>query len=366
MSIEVSLSRYSDINEDIVRQWADLEWRAVDGNPYLSPYFVLPGIKYLTRNNKPIFLTVKNKISNVNKLVGFGVFEYSIGTRHFPLPHLKAYRTPHSYLGGLLIDDEYMQTSLDAIFDYIKKSKSIFGVEFINRVDNTELSRKIILSINKYNMQPCLDQRKSRAILIPNKITGNYIETHFSGKYRKSLQRQYRLLYKFGDVRWNVVYGRQVDDRVVDQFLRLEHMGWKGEERTSLLSNPNNEKFFREMIGAFSKDDRVFFTELSVNSEVIASTSNLISSKMGYAFKIGWDPKFAQVSPGILNEYELIKEVAKLFPNLECIDSGANEGSFIEKLWHDHYIVISEIIATKYIAKKVMGFFNYLRKIKDK
>ena len=37
----------SEITDRLVSAWVDLESRAIEANAYLSPYFVLPAIKYL-------------------------------------------------------------------------------------------------------------------------------------------------------------------------------------------------------------------------------------------------------------------------------------------------------------------------------
>ncbi|MBI5307188.1 MAG: GNAT family N-acetyltransferase [Planctomycetes bacterium] len=364
VNIKINILRCNDIGNDIVNQWSDLEGRAAYGNAFLSPNFILPAVKYLTPDNAPLFLIVTKTTNIENKMIGMGIFEYSLGTKKFPLPHLKAYRTPHSYLGGLLIDDENMQISLDAIFRYINKSRYLFGIEFVDHVEDTELARNIEISAMKYNMDWYLDKRKKRAILVPHKIDQNYIALHYPSKRMKSIRRKYNYLSKLGEVLWSITSGRRVDESVIDRFLQLEHMGWKGEEGSSLLSNPNNEIFFREMIGNFLRNEQAFFTELSVNDQVVASTSNLISSKVGFAFKLGWDIKFAQASPGILNEFEFLKNGAILFHDLKYIDSGAEEGSFMENIWPDRIILRSGIYAKNNIAKPVMKVFNSIRKYK--
>ena len=142
-------------------------------------------------------------------------------------------------------------------------------------------------------------------------------------------------------------------------------MGWKAEEKTSLLRR-RQDQFFREMIDGFARHGRAFFTELTLGNKVIASTSNLISGNAGFAFKIGWDTGLARMSPGILNEAEFIRNVPDLFPDLEYIDSGAEEGSFIENLWSDRQTLVSGFYATKKLSGTILNGLNTLRGIRDR
>lgn len=363
MNIEVGLLDYCDLNDDIISKWADLEERVSCGNAFLSPNFILPAIKYLTPEKNPIFLIANKSSDKEDIIIGLGIFEFSIGTKRFPLPHLKAYRTAHSYLGGVLVDGDHMQLTLDIIFRYLDETRYIFGIEFIDHVDGTELARRIEDSSSKYNMNWCQYRKKERAVFIPEKIDSNYFITHYSSNKRKALRRKYKYLSKLGEVRWDVVAGSRVNEEVIDRFLRLEHMGWKGEDGSSMLSNPKDERFFREMIGNFANKQRAFFTELSLGDKVIASASNLVSSRIGFGFKIGWDINFSNASPGILNDYEFIKSGVNHFRNLEYIDSGAEEGSYIESIWLDRINLVSGIYSPNNIGKPVMNILNAVRKI---
>lgn len=288
--MKVNILRYNELDEDIIGQWSDLELRSADGNAYLSPHFVIPAIKYLTPAAAPVFLIVTKRTGSKTILTGLGIFEYSRGTIGFPLPHLKAYRSRHSFLGGLLVDEQHIQPTLNALFTYLQSARNVFGIEFVDLIESTALAEQIDVAARQCKMPWFLDRKRQRAVLMPPKIDQEYIETHLSQKNSKSLRRDYKYLSKFGDVRWNLVRGREVDKAVIDRFLQLEHMGWKGKNGTSLLSNSGNEKFFCEMVGNFSRHDRVFFAELRVNDRVISSTANLLSSKAGYALKSGGIP----------------------------------------------------------------------------
>jgi hypothetical protein len=146
--------------------------------------------------------------------------------------------------------------------------------------------------------------------------------------------------------------------------LELEHTGWKKAKNSSLLSHAKDEAFFREMMNGFAQSDRAFFTELSMNGKVIASTSNLISGVAGFAFKIGWDEAFSKLGPGILNEVEFMKYFPELLPKIRYVDSGAENGSFIEKLWPDQISLVSGFYLSNPRMKPLFQGIDFIRKVK--
>ena len=362
---EVKALNRSDLNSDLIHQWEGLERRSIEGNAYLSPHFILPAIKYLTQSKEIYFIAIFLVTENKKKLTGLGVFEYCYGSRQFPLPHLKSFNSIHTYLSGLLIDAEFVDLTLTAFFKFIQKfPKSCCGIEFIKRPDQTALAKRIDFVAKHLCIRWYQYNHKKRAILIPKNMSQETIDTLFSKRKKKNLRHCKNVLMKMGDVEWNYIPGDKVDENCIDRFLQLENMGWKSEEGSSLLANSDYAMFFREMVAGFSKNNQVFFTELLVNGRSIASTVNLLSGNLGFAFKIGWDSEFAAASPGILNEIEFIKEVAALLPQIDYIDSGAEEGSFIEEIWSDHYSLLSGFFLTKSHYKIVIYVFNFARHIK--
>ena len=364
MKLRVNLLSFHDMDEDMIKQWYDLEMRSKDGNAYLSPSFILPAIKYLTPSRTPSFMTVTKISDSTSVLIGLGIFEYSAGTKYFPFPHLTAYRTLYSFVNRLLIDDEHIQASIDAIFNFTKSMHGIFGIELFDVIENSELSRQLDTASIYSGMPYYLYNRKKRSIITPKNVYDNDVQNSSTCKKRRSFRKEYKYLSKIGTVQWKIVSGHQVDEIVISRFMEIENMGWKGEGKTSLLSNPDDERFFRETIRNFSRNDRVFFTELMVNDKVISSTANFISSHAGYAFKTGMDPAFAKGAPGKINDLELVKNADKLFFQFDYIDSGAEEGSYIDEIYPGHYVLRSGIFATKKAVVPVMDILGIMRRLK--
>ena len=363
---QIRVLNHHELTTKDIQQWSDLELRTADGNPYLSPHFILPAVKYLTPGAGPLFVFAEKISGNTHLLTGVGVFERSSGTKRFPLPHVKAYRSPHSYLTGLLIDTELSEPTAEAFFKFFCRPNSpYYGIEFENLAKDTGPTQLLDTIASRLKIPWIEHERKNRAILIPEKAGAASLERHVSSRRMKSIRRNYRLIEELGEMHWRVLVGDQVGSDCINNFLDLENTGWKQGEKTALRSQSNHELFFHEMISGFARQGQAFFTELSLNDEVIASTANLISGQVGYAFKIGWNAKLAHVSPGVLNEVEFVKHAPRIFPFLKYIDSGAEEGSFVDKLWADRCTLVSGFYATKTLGKQVLSAIEHARRGKQ-
>ena len=365
MDLKIKVLECSELNDQDIKRWCELEERSIEQNAFLSPYFILPALKYLPPRGKPMILFIETGAGNTRDFLGVGVFERSPRTVQLPTPHLKAYRSPHTYLTGLLIDKQYFREATDAFFSFFHNSREDWcGVEFVNRRKDSELASQFDIAASQLGICWFEYSSQQRPILLPKRSGDANIRTFMSKVKRKTLRQHLRRLNDLGEVQWRVVRGQEIEPACINIFLELEHMGWKKERGSSLLSDASHEAFFREMMNGFAQVGRAFFTELSVDGKVISSTSNLISGSAGFAFKIGWDEAFSKLGPGILNEVEFVKYFSELFPDIKYMDSGAEDGSYLEKLWPEHVSIVSGFYLSNPAKKPLLQGINFIRKVK--
>lgn len=365
MDLTTKVLEYHELTDQHIKRWCELEERSIEQNAYLSPYFMLPALKHFPPRGKPIFVFIEKRTNIETELMGVGVFECSPRTVQLPALHLKAYRSPHTYLTGLLIDKQYFKETTDAFFSFFHDSRANWcGVEFVSRKKESELASQFDIAASQFDIGWFEYSSQRRPILLPERSGDANMKTTLASKTRKSLRQHLRRLNDLGKVQWRVVRGQEIEPACINIFLELEHMGWKKERGSSLLSHASHEAFFREMMNGFSQAGRAFFTELSINGKVISSTSNLISGSAGFAFKIGWDETFSKLGPGILNEVEFIKYFSELLPNIKYVDSGAEDGSYLEKLWPDHVSMVSGFYLSNPAMKPLLQGINFMRKVK--
>jgi len=365
MGLTIHVLEYNGLTDQHIKRWCELEQRSIEQNAYLSPYFILPALKHFPLRGKPIFVFVEKGTNNATELMGVGVFECSPRTIKLPVPHLKIYKCPYAYLTGLLVDKQHFKETTNAFLSFFHDSRVDWcGVEFLNRRKESELASQLDIAASQFEICWIEYESQRRPILLPERTGDVNMKTVLSNKRRKILRQNLRRLSELGKVEWRVVVGQEIEPASIDTFLELEHMGWKKEKGCSLLSHSNHEAFFREMMNGFAQAGRAFFTELSMNGKIIASTCNLISGCAGFAFKIGWDEAFSKFGLGILNEVEFLKHFPEHFPDIQYVDSGAEEDSFIEKLWTDHISIVSGFYVSNQAMKPLIQGLNFLRKVK--
>jgi len=182
------------------------------------------------------------------------------------------------------------------------------------------------------NFKPLLTETTPRAILRPADCESHLHDKALARRIR-DLDRRQRRLCQLGELDWRCHRTDGIPAESIEAFLALENMGWKGEERSSLRSRPEDEAFFHEMVAAFASERRVIFAELTLDGVPIASICNLVSGNVGFCFKIGWNPAFRSTSPALINELEFVRNAATCFGDIEYFDSCASAQSFINELW---------------------------------
>ncbi len=340
-----------EIDPEFIDQWLELEKNALEANAFHSPHFIIPLLQHVMPDENPIFVAVYLRNSEKDKLVGLGIFlvHGNKDCPSYPRKHKASfYCLDHCYLGGLMIDSSCPDVTIEAIFNYFREHSKQWGsVLFQDIPGDGEIFA--LMSQSKALVGSWTGLREVKRAYLPIAESGeDYINRQLSSKKRADLRRLRRRLGEQGELEWRCLVGKQVDSCHIDDFLKLEHAGWKSDKGSSLLSHEADTRFFTDTVQRFAASDRALFTELRLSGKTIASTCNFISGNAAFAYKLGWDPAYSKFSPSILNLISLTENIQNHCSQLEYFDSGSVEGSFIDKLWKDRRILVN-------------GFFSFSR-----
>lgn len=314
-----------------IRRWSALEARTAEPNAYLSPHFVLPALKHLPEHAHATITLVEHAAggsAQAGELVAVGVFQPTRASRLLPVPHGVAFSGRYVNQSGILLDAGAAGPALAALADHL-------GADGGLEIPQCWADGTLAALAAGRDLQGVVHHdsaNDSRAVLYPPLAGGQLQAMQHSGRIH-TLDRHLRRLRRLGDVSWRCHRGQNLPASAVEDFLRLEHAGWKGEQGSSLHSHAHDEAFFREMVAAFAAEGRAIFTELSLGGRAIASICHFVSGRMAFSFKLGWDPAFKSYSPGLLNEIELMRHAEEAFADIDCFDSGSDPSGFINALW---------------------------------
>jgi len=352
------------IVERDVAAWSALEDRALEPNAYLSPYFVLPAIRRLAPRTSPAIVFVERSAAGRTELLAVGVFVEAAPNVHTPVRRLATHWSKYAPLGGLLLHRDHAVQAFGALLDYVKQTAPDCKlIELAPVWNDGPMTGADGIIARCCGVEPVAVDTVPRAILVLSKCQ-SYLESRLLSQRIRDLGRRMRRLRERGEVSWHCHWRNGVPAAAIESLLALEHMGWKGTAHSSLRSHPADEAFFREMIAGFASERRAVLTELTLDGTPIACSSNLLSGKTGFAFKIGWHPDFRTFSPGWINELEFMQRAPAEFPGCDYFDSGARPDSFINELWPDRRALSTLLVPTQLSGRVAIAALTPLRRLK--
>jgi len=359
-SFRVEVLGKSELDQAFLEQWSELEANALEANAFQSQHFIIPALRYLTPAIAPTFVAIYLRQSRADKLVALGTFQQSPGVLNYPRKHKLAYSCLHSFLGGILVANDYADAVIEVMFEFFKRHKNTWhAVQFRQIPGDGELFQLMTKASNSLGYSWRTTGKTERAYLPLEGCAKSCISEFISSKRLANMRRLKRRLGEKGKLEWRCLKGKQVDSRVISDFLKLEDAGWKGEQGSSLLSNDAERRFFNEMTRGFVNAGQALFTQLRLDGKPIAVTSNYVSGNAAFAFKLGWDPEYAKFSPSVLNILSFTECARDHCYGLEYVDSGSKKDSFIDKLWSGRrtlvtgYFTFSE--SAKFLLESIQG-----------
>ena len=332
MQSQIRILSPCQLTRQDIQHWLDLESRALEHNIYLSPHFLIPAARYLDPDKKILLVCLERLAAGNPTMMGLVALTLNFGNTKVPGPYLDSYMSRHSFLGTPLIDKAHAPQIIAQLLRYLgQRFRHCLGMVW-NKVNlDGDLAQLLADAVSRKQMAFEVMDQFDRPMLFPQDCTPERIKTELGKRHHKS-GRCLRRLGEQGKVDW-VAYRKNLPASSVDSFLRLEDAGWKGDNGSSLLADPAQEIFLRKMVLGFASADRALFTELRLNDQPIASTSNFVSGTEGFAFKVGWDPEYRKYGVGILNEIELMRHAPDICGDLKQIDSGSYATGYMAELW---------------------------------
>ncbi len=352
-----------EISARDIAAWEDLERRAAEPNAFLSPHFAVPALRHLEAKGAVQVVLVERTPGGCPELAGVGLFRRALASKRFPVPHLAAHRTRHSFLGGMLVDANHIDATLDAMLEHVNRwVPAVGGLKFPGAWADGALASSLTRHAGKTWIFAD-DLESQRPVLKLSDATSICSGADFRRR-TKGWSRRWKRLQEAGTVSTRVYRAGTIPEEVIETFLDLEHRGWKGAEGSSLRANQADESFFRETVANFARHERALFTQLLLDGTPIASTSNFIAGSWAFAFKIGWDPRYRQFSPGTLCELELMRCAESALPDVHVFDSCTDVRSYVAELWPDRRTVGTLAVSTTPVAQAAVESAAKMRTVK--
>jgi CelD/BcsL family acetyltransferase involved in cellulose biosynthesis len=131
-------------------------------------------------------------------------------------------------------------------------------------------------------------------------------EAGLSKRFRGKLSRTRRRLEEQGPLEISVSDGREGVDALLSEAFAIERAGWKGQAGTAIASQPETERFYRE-IARWAADRRwLRLTFMRLNGRCVAFDYAIVQNGSLFGLKGGFDPAYRTYGPGMLMVRETI------------------------------------------------------------
>jgi len=337
-------------------QWQALADRALDANPFLAPWCMIPALESYGEGSNICIVFVHTHEGKERRLIGVFPLEYRKKFRGLPLRHLVSWLHPQAFLAQPLIDPEYTEMAWAKLLDWAsQQGAQLIELPMVSSTSATMAALESTLASGKYKSTTVASFE--RALLLRSAETAEaYIAASSSAKSRKSWRRQNRRLGELGKLECKVLHPQDPADPWIDAFLSLEVNSWKGRDGTALASTPHEEQFFRKMASGAHAQKSLHMMGLFLDGQPIALQCNLFSDGDGFAFKVTFDETHSSLSPGVLLELAAIENFFGR-DGFQSVDSctGADH-PLMGRLWSerrqiDHLLVPSGRFTSRIICR---------------
>ncbi len=288
-------------------------------------------------------------------------------TRRWKL--FREFRVPNNpwFQGGSLLTNKHKVTtkSFKDLATQIKALPCSF-VTIDWAYDTIELQRLI----DGLNLVGCHSIREQHFEIGLVNITNDW-EAYFaerSKSFRKKIRRSLKKLQRQGDVKLerhrDLKDVGQLNELLEDAF-RIEHLSWKGQSQTSVNSYGKERELYIEAMHQLASDGLLELQFLTVNGQRIAFEIGMLArnesnKKTWYSHKIGYDPQFAQFSPGQLLMYFQLREWFET-REVSVVDTVGDLSEASAKWCNEITTQYRYIIATRFTSWQLLKSYQWLK-----
>ncbi len=326
-----------DALHGIAGEWDRLSASALEENALYSRAYVMAGLAHVDADAGLRALCIfAHQPDGTERLIGLLPLRQSRLRYGIPLSVELGAQNRFQTSGTPLIDRDHAEAAVDALLHAVQAGSGIarnlllpnirrdgpFARLLVSRADRLGLEAKIIGSFDR----PVLRRSDESAEA--------YFTRSVAPKRLRELRRTHRRLSEQGALAFRHVTASAELRLALEDFLRIEHGGWKGEAGTALLSESDTAAFAREAFGGQNSGAPVASADvLSLDGQAIAVSLNLQIGRTAFAIKCAYDESLRRFSPGLVLEFLVIEHLFESRFADEMDSCVTQAGHVIQDLW---------------------------------
>ena len=319
---------------EIQSEWRDLIARADVPNVFTHPMLVALSASYPDLRCRA--LVAWKEFDGIRRLVGFWSFAAGRAPRSIiPLSVLAAPFFTHAYLATPAIDRDLLEETLQAMLDHIAGDPNLPKIVALDAIREDGATMQALNRVLAARGTAASTLRRFvRPMLVCGLDAKQYMENALSSSSRKKLRQHRRRLTEKGTLKSKTITEPEALRAAMDDFLRLEASGWKGEKGTALLCKAEDAVFAREMMAALAPQGDAWMHALYLNGQPISMQVVLRAGPTAFTWKTAYDQALSDYSPGML----LLEDYTAAFladRSIAAVDSCAYDDSSFMAAWSE-------------------------------
>lgn len=312
-------------------EWDELAARATEPNPFFESWYLLPALRALDPARECTIL----RFERGGMLAGLMPVVRARKYYRWPLPHLASWIHANCFLGAPLVAKGAEHAFWEEVLTWSDREA---GKALFLHLADLPLDGPLYAALRevcaRQGRAAALVHREERAMLASDQSPEAYFEATLSGKKRKELRRQANRLGELGKVTIRRQRTGQGLDKWIDQFLALEHSGWKGAAGSALASHRATAELFHDALHGAAERGKLERLTLSLDREPIAMLASFLTPPGAFSFKTAFDERYARFSPGVLLQRENLDILADR--SITWSDSCASaDHPMIDHIWRE-------------------------------
>ena len=332
MEVETRFLTLDRLDARDEQAWRRLVDRSVDVNPFFEPDFVLPAARHLGSRSSGLLVLEESG-------EWLACLPVSNRATRLQVPVLAGWRTPYSFLGTPLVAPGAERHLPELLADGLRGR--LTGVAVLDQISVESAAWTAFEdAILRGDVVAVARREFDRAAFAPDQAGA---PLPLPARRRADLRRTRRRLEERLGAEVEFVQV-EPDDQAIQEFLRLEASGWKGEAGTAFAAQATHAAFFTELCHRFAAHGRLELTAMRCGGRNLAMATLLAARDCRYAFKVAFDEEFRKQAPGA----QLIVQVAENPPDgaAAFVDSCSDpDNETLNRLWPDRRRLVSVVLS---------------------
>ncbi|MGV3489774.1 MAG: GNAT family N-acetyltransferase [Devosia sp.] len=286
-------------------QWDRLAEEALIENPFYAAQQVLAGLDTIDADLDMQALAIRDDSGDL-----VGLFPYSRRNRSgYPLPMAFGATNDFQYSSTPLIHRDRAEDVVALWLDDMARGAG--RLPWVLRHVRTDgpLADLIHTGARARNfaIETILTYRRAVLTRLPGGFEA-HLDAVLSRNRLKDVRRTMRRLNELGALEFEHADSPDAVNARIEDFLTLEHSGWKGAEGTSILSSNADAEFFRRAY-RIAPDTPTFTSidSLLLDGRPIAMKLSIRSGQTAFTPKTAYDETYRKLGPGMALEYLMLE-----------------------------------------------------------